>query len=522
VWVESAAVDEQGVLRISGGTVGVVADRLTFSVTAPRAQAIGRARATTPGHFEATVELGHDPWLLGHTVLPGGMYVLQCSEKTGTDAGADVIVHIEQAVIDTFPCFFATPAVRGQLRLSRPDGLQIVLEPPLADDERGARQQERLQLALKGRLASEEYERGAVLFRSYFGEVAACNPLAVHRELRRRGTRHTLYWAVTDHSVAVPEGGIPVIHDSAEWYRLLHDAQFYMDNMHQPMYHKKPAHQIQIQTFHGYPFKQMGLSHWAWQNRDKVHIQSYLDRAKDWDYLVSPASYGTKALCEEFGFPNEVLEIGYPRNDVLLSPEAPDIAATVRERLGIRPDQTVLLYAPTFRDEMAQNDFKASMVDFLDLPRLAAALGDQYVVLVRGHAFNARVDARVGSRGSVLDVTDYPDVADLCLASDAAIVDYSSLRFDYALTGKPMIFMVPDLERYAETSRGSLFAFEPTAPGPHVKTTTEVVSAAADLPAVRRDYADAYAAFTAEFLDLDDGHASERLVDAVFIGPDET
>ena len=192
----------------------------------------------------------------------------------------------------------------------------------------------------------------------------------------------------------------------------------------------------------------------------------------------------------------------------------------MREGLGIHPDQTVLLYAPTFRDEMAQDDSKASMVDFLDIPRLASTLGEEFVLLVRGHAFNARVDARVGSRGNVLDVTDYPNVADLCLASDAAILDYSSLRFDYALTGKPMIFMVPDLEQYTETSRGSLFEYEPTAPSPHVKTTSEVVTAARDLPSVRRDYADEYAAFKTEFLDLDDGHATERLVDRVFMRDD--
>ena len=132
--------------------------------------------------------------------------------------------------------------------------------------------------------------------RSYYGEIAACNPLAVHRELRRRGTGHTIYWAVKDFSVQVPEGGIAVIYESAEWYRLLHEAHFYLDNMHQPLYHRKPAHQIQIQTFHGYPFKQMGRSHWLWQGRDKVHIQSYLDRAKDWDYLVSPATYGDQCV----------------------------------------------------------------------------------------------------------------------------------------------------------------------------------------------------------------------------------
>jgi CDP-glycerol glycerophosphotransferase len=520
VWVESATVDDDGVLLISGGLVGVVAERLTFSVATPRARAVATATASGPSRFQAAVPLRHDPWRLGATVLPVGTYLLQCTEAAGARATIDVPVHAERAVIDSLPGFFATDNLRGQLRRARPDGLQLVLEAPLQNGERGARRQERLQLALKGRVSRTDYEHGSVLFRSYFGEVTACNPLAVHQELRRRGTRHTLYWAVADYSVAVPEGGIPVLHDSAEWYRLLHEAHFYMDNMHQPMYHKKPAHQIQIQTFHGYPFKQMGLSHWTRQNRDKIHVQSYLDRAKDWDYLVSPATYGTKALCEEFGFFNEVLEIGYPRNDVLLSAEAPQISASVRERLGIRPEQTVLLYAPTFRDEMAQNDFKASMVDFLDIPRLAAALGDDVMVLVRGHAFNARVDARVGSRGNVRDVTDYPNVADLCLASDAAILDYSSLRFDYALTGKPMIFMVPDLEQYTETSRGSLFVYEPTAPGPHVKTTTDVMSAARDLAAVQRDYADAYAAFQAEFLDLDDGHATERLVDAVFLRDD--
>ena len=508
---------DDGALVVTGTLIGVTAERIRLQVAAPRASAAGGAVTIGPGRFEATIPLRHDPWQLGETPLPSGSYRLECVEEIGNAVRAEVVVHVEQQVIDTFPVQFSTDALRGQLGLTDDDGLEVQLEPPLADSERGARQQERLQLALRGRLDTPHYEFGSVLLRSYYGEIAACNPLAVHRELRRRGTGHTIYWAVKDFSVQVPDGGIAVIHESAEWYRLLHEAHFYLDNMHQPLYSRKPSHQIQIQTFHGYPFKQMGLSHWLWQGRDKVHIQSYLDRAKDWDYLVSPATYGTKALCEEFGFDGKVLEIGYPRNDVLLSPDAPQIADLVRARLGILPNQTVLLYGPTFRDEMAQNDFKASMVDFLDIARLSSALGDSYVILVRGHAFNARVEARVGTRGNVIDVTDYPDVADLCLASDAAILDYSSLRFDYALTGKPMIFLVPDLEQYQETSRGGMFAYEPTAPGPLVRTTNEVVAAAEDLPAVRRDYAEAYQAFRAEFLDLEDGHAAERLVDQVFM-----
>jgi CDP-glycerol glycerophosphotransferase len=62
-----------------------------------------------------------------------------------------------------------------------------------------------------------------------------------------------------------------------------------------------------------------------------------------------------------------------------------------------------------------------------------------------------------------------------------------------------------------------LFDFEPTAPGPLLSTTEEVVDALLDLDAVRATYAEAYRKFHDDYLDLDDGHAGARLVDAVFV-----
>jgi CDP-glycerol glycerophosphotransferase len=61
-----------------------------------------------------------------------------------------------------------------------------------------------------------------------------------------------------------------------------------------------------------------------------------------------------------------------------------------------------------------------------------------------------------------------------------------------------------------------LWAYEPTAPGPLLETTDQVVDALRDLDRVRSDHAEAYAAFREDYLDLDDGHATERLVGAVF------
>jgi CDP-glycerol glycerophosphotransferase len=74
---------------------------------------------------------------------------------------------------------------------------------------------------------------------------------------------------------------------------------------------------------------------------------------------------------------------------------------------------------------------------------------------------------------------------------------------------------VPDLQRYQD-SRGWLFDFEPTAPGPLLTTTDEVVDAVSDLAGVREQHATAYQKFRDDYLDLDDGQAGARLVDAVF------
>jgi len=212
----------------------------------------------------------------------------------------------------------------------------------------------------------------------------------------------------------------------------------------------------------------------------------------------------------------QVLETGYPRNDVLLRPEADDVRQRTRRLLGIDDQQVAVLYAPTFRDYLSAEDRTARAVTFFDVDQALAALPEEYVVLRRGHAFNARVRAdRLRASGRFRDVTDHPDVNDLILASDVAVLDYSSLRFDYVLSGHPMVFLVPDLEEY-DRHRGGVIPYPPTAPGPLTRTTAETVAWLADLPRLRADYAAARAAFRAEYVDLEDGHAAARLVDAVF------
>jgi len=156
-------------------------------------------------------------------------------------------------------------------------------------------------------------------------------------------------------------------------------------------------------------------------------------------------------------------------------------------------------------------------VGYLDAPALAEALGEEFVVLVRGHNHTLQAGRRE-SADRVVDVTTYPQVNELLTVADVMITDYSSLMFDYSVTGKPMVFFVPDLEHYRDERRGLYFDLGAEAPGPIVRSQDDVVDALRS-QSVEQQYAERYDQWRCKFNPRDDGSAASRVVDAVF-GPD--
>jgi CDP-glycerol glycerophosphotransferase len=515
-WSRGATADEievsaDGVLSVVGRVFGPGSPAVGIATRNKRTRAHGAETPVREGRFRASVELAHEVHRFGLHPLPTGDHDLSLLVRDGDGPAFEVPLLVSAELGVHLPLGIATDALEGRVVRGPEAVVRVTLQRPLGAG-RGRYQQN--QLRLQGPTHSG-LTRG-VLMRSYFGEQATDNGISIQKELQRRGSDLPVYWAVQDKSIPVPNGGIPVVVNSPEWYDLVFTVKYYIDNMYQPEYHRKAEGQVLVQTFHGYPFKQMGHPHWENLQFSREKIEAYDRRARDWDYLVSPARYATPLLQRDFNYPGEVLEIGYPRNDVLHSDEADEIRRRTRESLGIEEGQTAVLYAPTFRDYLAAHDSHAVMADFFDFAEAHRALGDDFAILVRGHAFNARSSARVGRLPGCIEVTDYPEVSDLYLAADAAVVDYSSLRFDFGVTGKPMIFHVPDLQRYKDT-RGWLFDFEPTAPGPLVDTTAEVAERLLHLDEVEQEHAAAYAAFRKDYLDLDDGLAGARFVDAVFV-----
>jgi len=404
-----------------------------------------------------------------------------------------------------------TVGERHRLRvLPGPGGGELHLGPPRADDELGAYGQERLRASYA--VSDLPIDPDLWYFESFAGRSATDTPLAVMEEVLRRHPGVTASWGILDHGHWAPSDARRVVIGSHEWYDVLGTARVLVTNTELEEWYRRRPDQLVVQCFHGYPSKAMGRSQWAARELPPRRVAVMRRRSVDtWDLISTPTPEMTQVYREQYGYAGPAAEHGYPRNDALRRPDADEVRGATRRRLGIRDDQTAVLYAPTWRDHLATRPRAAAMSEHLDVDAAAAALGDSHVVLVRGHRFHTPGPSRRG----VVDVTDHPEVNELILASDVAVLDYSSLRFDYALTGRPMVFLVPDLADYTSGVRGFLFPFEDTAPGPLVATTEEVVTQVRDVAALSSAWSSRIREFDARFNPYQDGHAAERMLDAI-------
>jgi CDP-glycerol glycerophosphotransferase len=394
------------------------------------------------------------------------------------------------------------------------DSPVITVEPRLRLSEQGNFNRRVLRKAVYP-VQSKLPLRDAVLFVSWNGKQCTDNPRGIAEELRRRGDDREQIWVVNDYAAPVPAGGRVVLSGTEEYFEALARCRYVISNDDMQPYFRKREGQIYLQTWHGTPLKRIGFDIGKPQFASGT---AYFDHLRDdvakWDLLLSQNPFSTPILRGAFRFGGEICEYGYPRNDVLARGEP--LAGQIRQRLGIPAGKRVVLYAPTWRD----NQFYASgryRFDLrLDLERAWEVLGPDHVVLIRGHHHLAN-DVPTGTRpGFVRNVTAYPDIAELFLISDVLITDYSSVMFDFAATGRPMIFFTYDLAQYRDQLRGFYFDLEAEAPGPLLATSEEVLAAVAATDGVQSRYAAAYQAFAAKYCPLDDGKAGARVCDRLF------
>ncbi len=361
---------------------------------------------------------------------------------------------------------------------------------------------------------AERIDASAVFFESFYGRQASCNPLALDREIARRFPEVPRYWSVTSERVAVPDGAMPLLVGSPDWFAARRRARLLVVNDWLRYGFRRVAGQTVLQTWHGTMLKHLALGRPGVGLRTRLAIHR---ESRRWSLMLSQNPHSSEQFRTSYAFRGEILETGYPRDDRLAASvlvaasgcERIGIAVdTAKRALGVPLDARVLAYTPTWRDG-------GKNVDAFDVHALAAELGDDWVVVARGHT---RSDGSyLGVDPRVIDASRHPDVNDVILAADLLVTDYSSVMFDAAVARVPMLFFVPDLASYRDRERGFTFDFETSAPGPLVMSRHEVVAAAFATPPAGQavPLTPAYEAWCERYTPHDDGHAAARVVDAL-------
>ena len=307
-----------------------------------------------------------------------------------------------------------------------------------------------------------------VFFSSFKGRGFTDSPARICEALHALRPDAELVWQLRDPAEA-PDYVRVVPPRSPAALKAISTSRCLVDNFNRQHYMLKFPDQKYVQTWHGdRGFKKMLF--------DMEDGQRFPD-GEQMDLAVSGSDFGTKNYRSAFRYPGQVLQTGMPRNDALLNPD-PAAVADIRGRLGLKPGERVLLYAPTFRNERKGGNQPAGFDLSVALDALQAATGAPWRCLTRAHSQNLRVDG--ASEPRITDVTDWPETAELLLCADLLISDYSSTAGDYILLDRPVILYQPDLDDFVGTNRQMYFDLR-ACPYPRAETEAELLRMLGDI-----------------------------------------
>lgn len=517
--VETVRVDQDAELLVIAGhfytdpnRLRTYAPSLTLVGQKTSIPAVKMTWSVEDRHFEAAFDLGSARSKSGVLPVAGDEFILQALLPAGQPTPATLWVPVARSMEADLPVDIESTA--HNLRLvcvGKSRALKIVVTGAGNTRSFNSAYSVRRSVVEKFSDPDREIVPRTMFFESFGGNTVSGSPKEIDRVVASLDPEIERVWSVRDNSISVPKGARAVVVGSEDWLRHLATSEVLVNNNNFPHYFKKANRQKYIQTWHGTPLKRIGNDVPGANLSLRYRALMQKEAEREWDLLLAQSPWAARRLSEAFAYEGPIFSQGYPRNDPLNDPARVEGARNrVKTLYGISEAQSVVLYAPTWRDNLKDVNGRYSRVDFLDLDRAASSLGDDYVILYRGHANSVFSEKNRFSAG-VIDASLYPDVNDLISASDMLLTDYSSIMFDYVVTGKPIAFVAPDLEQYRDETRGFYFDFESMAPGPILRDGPSAVRWIKGATKVSYEHSEKYARFVETFAPLDDGRAVQRL-----------
>lgn len=204
---------------------------------------------------------------------------------------------------------------------------------------------------------------------------------------------------------------------------------------------------IRIETWHGTPLKKIG---------GEEHTETFAVKPEEYKGPIdsktircAQSEYDRTIFARIFHATKEsILLSDLPRNDELLL-FSKEKLLEVKKSIGIEAEKIVVLYTPTYREYLIDENRDTFIAPPINLNKWQAKLGDKYVILIRAH-YAVTAALGVSDNKFVKNVSTYPSINELYAISDMMISDYSSTYFDYSILNRPMFCFAYDLEEYEE------------------------------------------------------------------------
>jgi CDP-glycerol glycerophosphotransferase len=344
---------------------------------------------------------------------------------------------------------------------------------------------------------------------NFDGKGYGDNPKYIVEEILKRKFKCDIVWTVSKKVC----GGFPnsirlVRFKSIKSIYEAATAKIWIDNTRKQSYVRKRKEQFYIQTWHGQIYDIKKVEKDVESKLSPNYIKQAKNDSKLIDVILSDSSICTAKYKRAFWYNGEILECGFPKNDILIN-KPKNINEKVYEYFKLEQDVKIVLYAPTFRNNFDATIYYMDYENILNV--LCEKTKEKWVFLVRMHPNIAEQSVCLTYNDHILNATLYDDMQELLLTSNILITDYSGAMFDFLLTRKPIFLYIKDYKDYI-TERGiyvDLFSL----PFPCALSSPELAEKIAQFD--YKTYIETAEQFLGQIDVFEDGKASKRVVDRI-------
>lgn len=285
--------------------------------------------------------------------------------------------------------------------------------------------------------------RNCVLIETFEGKIISDSPLEIIRELLKRGgydifvASNGMNWEKNKNFLERNRLKVTMVLIGSKAYcRLLARAGYLINNGSFPRYFYRRDNQKYLNTWHGTPLKTFGKN-------NKKGIKS-MDNTQhnllQCSHLLFPNQFTKECIVRDYNlsqlYTGETIISGSPRNAVFLQPDS------LNKNLGNYTVGRKFVYMPTYRGANLDGANIEKTLQALD-----SVLDEGDILYVSMHP-NEVYDIDCIDYRSVKPFPKNTDRYEFISNADALITDYSSVMFDFSITGKTVILFMNDYDEY--------------------------------------------------------------------------